>query len=163
MTERRKKILDYLLPSVGAMFVSYFYIVVDGMFIGQGVGPSALASVNLAVPFVDLLTAVAAMITMGGATITAIRMGRGDTDGANVSFRMSASLVVLISAAVTAVGVIFPHALAQLFGATDTLIVETVNYIRWCSAFSIFFTLAIFMAAYVRNDGSPRLAFWGMV
>lgn len=54
------------------------YIVVDGIFVGRGVGESALASVNIAIPFTTFIIAVAMMITMGGAAVTSIRMGRGD-------------------------------------------------------------------------------------
>ena len=55
--------------------MTYLYNVVDGIFVGQGIGSAALDAVNIAVPFIT--TVVAAMFPMGGAAIVAIRMGRG--------------------------------------------------------------------------------------
>ncbi|MGL5560011.1 MAG: hypothetical protein ACRDC3_12775, partial [Paraclostridium dentum] len=38
--------LRYAVPSSLAMFISSLYTVIDGIFVGQGVGDSALAAVN---------------------------------------------------------------------------------------------------------------------
>lgn len=75
-----------LIPSVCAMLVSGLYVVVDGIFLGQGVGVNGLAAVNITVPFLTIMTDITMMITMGGATITAIRFGQGDVRGVNQSF-----------------------------------------------------------------------------
>lgn len=64
-------------PALGGLFVTYLYNVVDGIFVGQGIGSAALDAVNIAVPFITTVVAVAAMFPMGGAAIVAIRMGRG--------------------------------------------------------------------------------------
>ncbi|WP_407537573.1 hypothetical protein [Cetobacterium somerae] len=45
-----KKFINYAVPSVFAMFVSSLYVIIDGIFVGQGVGNLALAAVNLVVP-----------------------------------------------------------------------------------------------------------------
>lgn len=161
--EDRRQILQYVLPSISAMVVSCTYNVVDGMFVGQGVGESALAAVNLTVPFTEITTALASMLTVGGGTIMSIRKGRGDNEGANKAFMTSVSLVSIIGIFMLLVGTIFPVQLARIFGAPRSLEGLTVDYLRWYSLFSIFFTVAILGSVYVRNDGSPSLSFWGMV
>ena len=161
--EDRKLIVQYVLPSISAMVVSCPYNVVDGMFVGQGVGENALAAVNLTIPFTEITTALASMLTVGGATIMSIRKGRGDNKGANQAFMTSTLLVSAIGIIMTLIGAIFPVQLARLFGATSMLEGLTADYMRWYSLFSIFFTLSILANGYVRNDGSPTLAFWGMV
>ncbi len=52
---RQKELFNYILPSAGALCVTYLYNIVDGIFVGQGVGPMALAAVNITVPFVTAL------------------------------------------------------------------------------------------------------------
>ena len=37
-----KKFLSYAIPSALAMFISSLYTVIDGIFVGQGVGDLAL-------------------------------------------------------------------------------------------------------------------------
>lgn len=46
----RRKLLKYIIPSVTAMWVYTIYTMVDGMFVSNGVGPNALAAVNLCMP-----------------------------------------------------------------------------------------------------------------
>lgn len=161
--EDNKLIARYILPSMSAMVVSFAYNVVDGMFVGRGVGESALAAVNITVPFTEIMTGLASMLTVGGATVMAIRKGRGDHNGANHAFLTSAALVLVTGIILTLVGVLFPYEIAKAFGATALLLEETAAYIRWYFMFSMFFTLSILGCAFVRNDGSPGLAFWGMI
>lgn len=161
--ENNKQILRYVLPSVSAMIVSFTYNMVDGMFVGQGVGPSALASVNLAMPFTQIMTGIASMLAIGGATAMAIYKGKEDTKRANQVFLTSTLLVIIAGLFITGVGFFASTQIARLFGATELLLGQTATYIKWYSLFSIFFTASILGNAFVRNDGNPELAFWGMI
>ena len=38
MNARVKSLLRYIFPAVGGLFVTYLYNVIDGIFVGQGVG-----------------------------------------------------------------------------------------------------------------------------
>lgn len=161
--ESNKQIIRYVVPSVSAMIVSFTYNMVDGMFVGQGVGPSALASVNLAMPFTQIMTGLASMLSIGGATAMAIYKGKNDAKKANQVFLTSSLLVILTGLILTIIGFFASTFIARLFGATALLIGQTSTYIQWYSLFSIFFTATILGNSFVRNDGSPGLAFLGMI
>ncbi len=45
-----KSFFQYLLPTLLGMMLMSVNIVIDGIFVGNGIGPVALASVNIAVP-----------------------------------------------------------------------------------------------------------------
>lgn len=107
MNTKVKFLFGYIFPAMGGLFVTYLYNVVDGIFVGQGVGATALGAVNIGVPFITFVVAVAAMFPMGGATVVAIRMGRGDEAGANRAFMTAFSLTLLISLILMAVGMVF--------------------------------------------------------
>lgn len=47
MNSRSRQILYYILPSAGGLCVTYLYNIVDGIFVGRGVGALALAAVNI--------------------------------------------------------------------------------------------------------------------
>lgn len=81
MNEKAKALIRYILPALGGLFVTYLYNVVDGIFVGQGVGSAALGAVNIAVPFITTVVAVTAMFPMGGATVVAIRVLHSHADG----------------------------------------------------------------------------------
>lgn len=52
------------------------YSVVDGLMVARGVGEYAMSAVNLALPFTNLLFAVAVMFAVGSSTIIAIFMAQ---------------------------------------------------------------------------------------
>ncbi|MCC8165740.1 MAG: MATE family efflux transporter [Planctomycetes bacterium] len=163
MDSRVKEIGRYVIPSVSSMVVTFAYAVVDGMFVGRGVGANALAAVNIALPFNIFLLAAAYLIITGAATVFAIRTGRGDRAGANTVFNASGVLVIAVSALFAAIGVFWPERIAILSGASEALMENTVTYLRYYCMFSVIWTLSTWLAVFVRNDGRPSLAFWGMV
>lgn len=163
MDKRLKETLRYAMPSIISMLVTSLYIVVDGIFIGNGVGENALAAVNIALPFTMASQAVSSMVTMGGSTICAIRLGRGDSEGAGNAFLTSASISAIFGILFTIVGAIFPRGIAQLSGASDVLLQDAADYIRCFSFFQVFMSLSMLTSSFVRIDGRPYLAFAGMI
>lgn len=160
---KKKQFYQYVVPSVCAMLVTGLYFVVDGIFVGRGVGTSGLAAINIAVPFISILSAVSLMITMGGATITSIHFARGEEKEANQTFHLSVFMVVAFTLTMTLISSIFDEFLARVLGANDALLKDTADYIKYFVMFSIFYCGSNTLAAFVRNDGNPRLALWGMV
>lgn len=165
MNTKTKSLLGYIFPALGSLFVTYLYNVVDGIFVGQGVGAAALGAVNIGVPFITFAIAIAAMFPMGGATVVAIRMGRGDKDGANHAFMTALSMTAAVAVLLTAVGTVFAGQIVYLSGAAK-LSVEmremSRQYLFYYSAFSVPALLSASLSVFVRNDGSPTLAFVGM-
>ncbi|MDL2214284.1 MATE family efflux transporter [Clostridia bacterium OttesenSCG-928-O13] len=163
MNSNAKTLTKYVVPSVAAMMVNFLYVVVDGIFVGRGVGTNALAAVNISIPYTSFVIALASMLVMGGASVTAIRMGRGDDKGANDAFMTSAVLVAGTAAILTLIGVFLPGPVAALSGASDALMQNTIDYIRYYCLFAVVNGLAMLCTTFVRNDGRPGLAFAGMV
>lgn len=42
MNKNANTLLHYIFPALGGLFVTYLYNVVDGIFVGRGVGAAAL-------------------------------------------------------------------------------------------------------------------------
>lgn len=165
MNAKTKSLLVYILPALGGLFVTYLYNVVDGIFVGQGIGSAALGAVHIGVPFITLVVAIAAMFPMGGATIVAIRMGRGDEKGANHAFMSALSLTALLSCLLMAVGMIFAQPIVDLCGAKELsaqMREMSAQYVFYYSAFSIPMLMSTCLSVFVRNDGSSILSFIGM-
>lgn len=165
MNAKTKSLFGYIFPALGGLFVTYLYNVVDGIFVGQGVGSAALGAVNIAVPFITLVVAIAAMFPMGGATVIAIRMGRGDREGANHAFMTALSMTFLLSVLLMAVGMVFSRQIVDLSGAKElsaSMREMAAQYLFYYSAFSIPMLMSTCLSVFVRNDDSPALAFVGM-
>lgn len=96
-TSRNKIIFKNVAPAILANACVFLFSVVDGIFVGNGAGIQALGAVNLALPFVLATNALNAMASIGGVTVTAIRFGRGDKDGAQNAFMHSFTISLMIS------------------------------------------------------------------
>lgn len=165
MNTRTKSLFGYIFPALGSLFVTYLYNVVDGIFVGQGVGAAALGAVNIGVPFITFVIAIAAMFPMGGATVVAIRMGRGDKEGANHAFMTALSMTIAMSVLLMIVGMVFAQQIVDFSGASKLSVQMremSRQYLFFYSAFSIPALLSTSLSVFVRNDGSPALAFVGM-
>ncbi|MGN0159039.1 MAG: MATE family efflux transporter [Brotaphodocola sp.] len=158
-----RRFFQYVIPSIGSMLVSGLYFVVDGIFVGRGVGTNGLAAVNIAVPFISLLTAITMMITMGGASLTSISFGQGETEQANHYFHTSVLLVLIFALFMSMISILFPGSIAGLLGASEVLLEDTAVYLKYYVVFGIFFCGSMMLSAFIRNDGNPQLAFWGMI
>lgn len=165
MNAKTKSLCGYILPALGGLFVTYLYNVVDGIFVGQGVGSAALGAVNIGVPFITFVVAIAAMFPMGGATIAAIRKGRKDKEGANLAFMTAFFLTLLLSVLLMTVGMIFSQQIVDLSGAKELsgeMRKMSAEYLFYYSAFSVPMLMSNCLSVFVRNDGSPMLSFAGM-
>ena len=165
MNPKAKQLCSYIFPAVGSLFVTYLYNVMDGIFVGQGVGSAALGAVNIGVPFITFAVAIVAMFPMGGATIIAIRMGRDDKDGANNAFMTALTLTVLTAVILTVVGTVFSQQIVDLSGARklgEEMRRMSADYLFYYSAFSLPMLMSNCLSVFVRNDGSPALSFVGM-
>ncbi len=165
MNAKAVSLMRNIFPALGGLFVTYLYNVVDGIFVGRGVGSAALGAVNIAVPFITFAVAITAMFPMGGATVTAIRMGRGNQAGANHAFMTAFSLTILAAAVLTAVGMAFSQEIVDVCGAgklSAQMRGMSAQYLFYYSIFSVPMLIGTCLSVFVRNDGSPMLSFIGM-
>lgn len=51
------------------------YTIVDGIFVSKGVGELALAGVNIALPFINVLSGTAILLSLGTSTLCCLRPG----------------------------------------------------------------------------------------
>ena len=67
-------LMQYAIPAIVAMAASSVYNIIDGVFIGQGVGPEAIMGLALTGPVMLLTAAFGAMVGVGGSTLMSIRL-----------------------------------------------------------------------------------------
>ena len=152
---RAKLILKYVLPTVLSQCAFFLFIIIDGIFVGNGVGADGLGAVNLAQPLVMVIGAAFMLTTIGGVTITAIRMGRKDYEGANQSFMHATIATIIVAVFFTLIGTVFTKPLAVLLGASGVYVEMVCDYIFWYTAFTIPSALAVTLQGFGRNDGAP--------
>ena len=85
----------FVLTQMIAMLFNSIYLIVDGIFIGHRLGPEALAAGGLAVPVVEIVIALAMMISAGAGVMLSSAYGKQDYEKANSIFNQS-NLITLI-------------------------------------------------------------------
>jgi len=154
---RTKNVIKYVVPTMMSSICFFLFTVIDGIFVGRGVGIDALGAVNIVFPFVMVVNALSMMINIGGVTIFAISLGRGDTERANRVFRHGILFLVCVSAVLSAIGVCFADQICTLLGAGETYHKLAVDYLFWYSVFILPSGLSFGLQSYCRNDGAPGL------
>lgn len=155
MNSRLKTLFRYVFPSVLSMVSVFLYSIIDGVFVGKGIGSNALGAVNIAFPYVMFFTAFVMMTSIGGLAVIAIRMGREDYEGANEAFRLSFFLTGIIGVIGSAAGMLFTAPIASLLGADEVYLEPVCEYLFWYSVFLFPCGICSMLCGAVRNDGAP--------
>ncbi len=159
----KKLFFHYLLPSISATMVTSIYVLADTIVIGQGIGPDAMAALNIVLPIFNLFFGIGLLFGVGGSVLMSIARGRGDAESGKRYFTVALLLNTLLCLISTVFLSLFMEPLVLFLGATDiTLpyIKEYAPYVIWgLSAFSF----SSFLQAFVRNDGAPKLSMIAVV
>ena len=144
------------VPGSIGMLASSIFQLVDGMLVGQLLGNTAFAALNLAMPFVIINFALADLIGVGSSVSISIRLGEKNEKEASNLFTC-ASLMIL-GAAVLIGSVLFFAApfLMRLMGADAELAALAVQYLRVYAVFSPLTTILFAVDNYLRICGKIR-------
>lgn len=154
----KKEFFKYAIPSALAMFISSLYTVIDGIFVGQGVGDTALAAVNIVLPFTVMLFGLASMFAIGGGALVSKNIGASNVEKAVNIFRQVFKALLIFSLIISIVCVVFTNEIVTILGATEILKPLAVDYLRFYAIFCIPNLIGIVLNSFIRNDGRPKLA-----
>lgn len=159
----RPLFFSYLYPAMVGMLLMSVNILVDGIFVSRGVGATALAGVNIAVPIFSVLLSISLWIGMGGATLFSISLGEGNKKRAHQIFTLSFVMMIGIVTAIIAVLLFNLRDIAYIFGADHTTYPYVQQYLYIILLFGLFYTIENLLSIFIRNDGSPKLAMLGLI
>lgn len=158
-----KTFFQYFIPTIFGMMLMSVNIVIDGIFVGNGVGEMALAGVNIAVPVFSIIISIALLIGTGGGALYSMAMGNNELLHAKTIFSTSIVLVTVITVIASFLSYLNIEFIARLFGATDQTLPYVLDYMKILLIFSLFITFEICLSIFIRNDGDPQLATLGLI
>lgn len=127
----RGLLLKLALPAIAAQVVNALYNMVDRMYIGHMAadGDLALTGLGLTFPIIMFISALSALVGMGGGSRAAITMGEGDLEKAEGILGSCAALLAVMSVAATALFQVFREPLLELFGASGSTLPYASGYL----------------------------------
>jgi putative MATE family efflux protein len=121
-------LLRFTLPTIGMMVFMSAYVMVDGFFVSNYCGATALAAVNFAYPIPMILGTVGFMLGTGGSAIVATTRGEGDDSRARRQFSLLVYAAIVAGAACAAVGLAVLQPLLVALGARGQMLQDCLVY-----------------------------------
>lgn len=156
--DAKHRFFHFAIPSVMAMWVYTIYTMVDGMFVSRGVGTTALAAVNIAMPLINTAFALGILFAVGASTRASYYKGQGNFKRASEVFTMSTLTVFVLALIVSTLAILNLDRITHILGANE----ETEQYVKDYLHIIIMF-VPCYMTAYnmevlIKADGHPQKA-----
>ena len=151
-----KLLISLAVPTITAQIVNMLYNIVDRIYIGQGVGKTALTGVGVSFPILILISAFSSLIGMGGAPRASIRMGQKDNDGAERILGNCFVTLLSISLILTVFFRTFSSQLLMMFGASPDTLPYGLAYINIYVLGTVFVQLSLGLNAFITAQGFSR-------
>ena len=153
-------LMEYAIPAIVAMAASSIYNIIDGIFIGQGVGDGAIMGLALTGPVMSLTAAFGAMVGVGASTLMSVRLGQKDYDTAR---NILGNVVIMNVAMGLVLGLVLQLFLAPIlrfFGASDYTLPYAYDFMTVILAGNAVTHLYLGLNALLRSTNRPRKAMY---
>lgn len=153
------RLLKFVAPSVVMLVFTSVYSIVDGLFISNFVGETAVAATNIVFPLIIILGAVGFMLGSGGSALVAKTLGEGDGKRANEYFSVLVYFTSAAGIAIMVAGEFLTPLCVKLLAHTDSgeLYDYCVLYGRILLAGQPFFILQNMFQSFFVTAEKPRL------
>ena len=148
-------LLRLAIPTVTAQLVNALYNIVDRVYIGHipGEGDLALTGLGVCFPVIMFVSAISALVGMGGGSRAVVRMGEGRLDQANAILGSCSALLVLLGAAAAVFFLAVQEPMLYLFGATEETIGYAMDYLTIYLLGSVFVELSLGLNYFITAQG----------
>lgn len=145
----------YSLPAVVGMLVMSLYNIIDRIFIGQGVGPEAIAGLAITFPVMNLSAALGVLIGAGGSARLSILLGAKDFNGARRTLCSSLILLLIIVCCYLCCFAIFIDEILIAFGASEVTLPYARDFMIYILPGMFMTNFAFTFNNFMRASGYP--------
>ena len=140
------------MASMITMFLQSAYSMIDGLFVSNLIGDTALSAVNVAWPVIAVVTAIGTGVGCGGAVMMSTKQGEGKNEESNI-VRANVILALLASSiVVTILFLVLLTPLLKLMGAEGELLRLSQIYGRVMLTGGVLQILSCGLTPLLRND-----------
>lgn len=150
-------------PTLIGMIFNTLLCVIDGIFVGQGVGADGIAAVNIVAPVFMVSTGIGLMLGIGASVIASIRLSEGNVKAGRIILTQAFTVGAIIIGILCALCLALPHAIIYGLGCSPRLEGKAMDYLLWLIPALMFVFVQCVGMMLIRLDGSPRYAMWVQV
>lgn len=163
MQHSMKLFFKYVSLNMLGMLGISFYILADTLFIAQALGSTGIAALNLSIPAFGIIHGFGLMLGLGGATRYKILLSQDKVKESRRVYSQTFLFAVTMGIIFMLIGIFGASPMARALGADAETFEMTSVYLRTILTFAPFFVVNNMLLSFVRNDGDPSLAMYGMV
>lgn len=154
---------QYSVPAVVGIMVMSVYNLIGRAFIGQGVGPDAIAGLAVTFPVMNVSSAFGVLIGAGASARTSIVLGAGKPREADLILGNSIVMTLVLGVCYLSVLAIFMDPILRLFGASDTSLPYAREYMLYILPGLLMNNMCYSYNNVMRASGYPTKAMLTMV
>lgn len=148
----------YSIPAVVGMLVMSLYNVIDRIFIGQGVGPEAIAGLTITFPVMNLSAALGVLIGAGASARVSIMLGASNHKGALMVLGNSLTLIMINAAVYISCFALFLDEILMAFGANEVTLPYARDFMMYILPGMFIMNISFSFNNIMRASGYPLRA-----
>lgn len=145
-------------PTLAAMVFDALFVIIDGIFIGHGVGPAGIAAISIVSPLFSVVSGTGLMFGIGASVAASISMAKKHVGEADRIVTQAFTAGILLIAVIAALCFCFTENIVDFLGCSPTLKSHCLDYLVWLLPGIVFVMFQLIGMMLIRLDGSPKYA-----
>lgn len=158
-----KLLVKQALPASIGILVMSLNILVDTIFVGNWIGATAIAAINVVLPVSFFIAALGMAIGIGGSSIISRSLGAQQKDKALQTFGNQLTLTLLATLSFITLGLLYVDEMVLAFGGKGAIFEPAKIYYTIVLYGVPFLALSMMGNTVIRAEGKPKFAMIAMI
>lgn len=158
-----KLLIKQSIPASIGVLVMSLNVLVDSIFVGNWIGPLAIAAISVVLPVTFFVAALGMAIGVGGASVISRALGADQIEKAKKTFGNQITLTVLVTISMVIVGLTFVDNLILAFGGKGEIFDFAKPFYTVVFYGVPFLALTMMGNIVIRSEGKPKYAMIAMI
>ena len=158
-----KLLIKQAVPASIGILVMSLNILVDTIFVGNWIGSTAIAAINVVLPVSFFIAALGMAIGIGGSSIISRALGADNKIKALKTFGNQITLTILVTILFVIFGLLYINDIVPAFGGKGTIFEPAKIYYRIVLYGVPILALCMMGNTVIRAEGKPKFAMYAMM
>lgn len=158
-----KLLIQQALPASIGILVMSLNILIDTIFVGNWIGSTAIAAINVVLPVSFFIAALGMAIGIGGSSVISRALGANDKNKALKTFGNQISLTLVLTIGLVILGLTFVDSLIPAFGGKGEIFEPAKIYYIIVLYGVPLLALCMMGNNVIRAEGKPKFAMIAMI
>lgn len=158
-----KLLVRQAVPASIGILVMSLNILVDTIFVGNWIGATAIAAINVVLPVSFFIAALGMAIGIGGSSIISRALGANNNEKALKTFGNQITLTLVLTLSLVTVGLLFADSIIDSFGGKGAIFEPAKIYYQIVLYGVPILALSMMANTVIRAEGKPKFAMYAML